>query len=275
MDAKVIIEDGLLNKDTRVELDAALRRLRSGNFSLSLLYAKDKEEIQYEARLASDDYYPVCIAVGGDRCLNGVLNGIIGSSTRLAIIPLRPLNLFAEKMHIPYDLLQASDIIIKGHTRKVDVVRAGLEYFLSIAGVGVRNNDFFKLPHQPVNETMNALSFKRGTRFYVQVDSSTHRKASALLISNLLSYDEEALNMKPFQKVTDGMIDVLLFWKGLWRFQYAFFRCKEITLSAKGDIPVFLDGERTQSSPKSFNVIPEGIEVILPEESDTKEIMEF
>jgi YegS/Rv2252/BmrU family lipid kinase len=82
------------------------------------------------------------IASGGDGTINEVLQGLIGSNTRLSIWPRGTANVVARERKLPRQLSRLADVIAAGKFQRVHVGCATAEgnsqgrYFLLMAGVG-------------------------------------------------------------------------------------------------------------------------------------------
>ena len=99
---------------------------------------------------AVEEGYETIVAAGGDGTLNEVLNGIGDvangfARSRLAVLPLGTVNVFAREVGIPLRLNEAWEVIRKGHEIKIDL--PGVEYqsgdkrerryFAQLAGAGL------------------------------------------------------------------------------------------------------------------------------------------
>src|SRR5260370_871537 len=82
------------------------------------------------------------IVSGGDGTINEVLQGMIGTDARLAILPQGTANVLARELKLPLNSKQALEVSARGHTRKIHVGRAiaasgAKRYFLLVAGIGL------------------------------------------------------------------------------------------------------------------------------------------
>lgn len=77
------------------------------------------------------------IVVGGDGTINEVLNGIVGSDMKLAIIPAGTANDLAAYHGIPKDIEAALNIIKAGTIRSLCAIKVNRRYYLTIGGVGL------------------------------------------------------------------------------------------------------------------------------------------
>ncbi len=76
------------------------------------------------------------VAVGGDGSINEIAQGLVGSDTALAIIPLGSGNGLARALKIPLDVNKAMQLIVANRQQPMDVGYANEHLFLSNAGVG-------------------------------------------------------------------------------------------------------------------------------------------
>ena len=94
--------------------------------------------------------YDVIVAAGGDGTVNEVLNGIGDEPegfqrTRLGVMPLGTVNVFARELKIPLKLERAWKVLRRGNEMKIDLGRADFSddgkpqsrYFMQLGGVGL------------------------------------------------------------------------------------------------------------------------------------------
>jgi diacylglycerol kinase family enzyme len=79
---------------------------------------------------------PLVFVAGGDGTLREAVNGLVGTDTALAPIPVGTSNLWAREVGFKRRPVRAVEQAISGERRKVDVGKAGTEYFLLMAGYG-------------------------------------------------------------------------------------------------------------------------------------------
>src|SRR5512139_90538 len=70
------------------------------------------------------------IAVGGDGTLNEVANGLAGSVTRLAAVPLGTGNVYAKEFSLPPTVEGCLALLTEGKTLSVPLARANERYFV-------------------------------------------------------------------------------------------------------------------------------------------------
>jgi YegS/Rv2252/BmrU family lipid kinase len=106
-------------------------------FDYCIYYTKYKghaHELAKEASLKSID---VVCAVGGDGSVHEVGTSLIGSNTKLAIIPIGSGNGLARHMNIPLTITKAIECINEMHNIQMDTVMVNDQHFLGVGGYGL------------------------------------------------------------------------------------------------------------------------------------------
>ena len=88
------------------------------------------------AKEAAEQKFDVAVAMGGDGTINEVLQGVLGTSTALGIIPLGSGNGFARELGLMGSWEKALVKLQKAFLQPCDVGFANGEPFLNLAGVG-------------------------------------------------------------------------------------------------------------------------------------------
>lgn len=76
------------------------------------------------------------IVCGGDGTINEVVNGMVGSSIPLAVLPAGTGNALATAIGLPWNVWRAAEHIPRGLVRRIALGRAGSRYFVCFAGAG-------------------------------------------------------------------------------------------------------------------------------------------
>lgn len=97
---------------------------------------RDAENITRELSLNGEKEF---VVIGGDGTLNEVLNGLVDpSQSRLGLIPSGTGNDFAEKLGIPFDAEEATNLILNGETKETDYIEInGTRRSMNVAGIGM------------------------------------------------------------------------------------------------------------------------------------------
>ncbi|MFD1124353.1 diacylglycerol kinase [Lentilactobacillus raoultii] len=109
----------------------------------------EKDSAKNEARRAAQDGFELIVAAGGDGTINEVANGVAALKKRpqMAIIPAGTTNDYARALHIPReDPVEAAKIIYKNQMIKMDIGRAGENYFINIAAGGLLTELTYDVP---------------------------------------------------------------------------------------------------------------------------------
>jgi diacylglycerol kinase (ATP) len=83
------------------------------------------------------------IVSGGDGTINEALQGLVGTSVRLAVWPRGTANVLGHELRLPRKLEQLADVIAAGYVQKAHVSRVTIEktgeqrHFLLMAGIGI------------------------------------------------------------------------------------------------------------------------------------------
>jgi diacylglycerol kinase (ATP) len=106
-------------------------------FDYSIVYTKHKGHAFDLAKEASEKSIDVVCAVGGDGSVHEVGTGLIGSNTKLAIIPIGSGNGLARHMQIPLTVPKAIECINRMNDIQMDTVLVNDQPFLGVGGYGL------------------------------------------------------------------------------------------------------------------------------------------
>jgi YegS/Rv2252/BmrU family lipid kinase len=77
------------------------------------------------------------IVGGGDGTISAAASALVGTKTRLGILPLGTLNHFARDLGIPTELDKAAELIASGKDRAVDVAEMNERIFINNSAIGL------------------------------------------------------------------------------------------------------------------------------------------
>jgi YegS/Rv2252/BmrU family lipid kinase len=80
---------------------------------------------------------PLLIVGGGDGTIGAAASALVGTDTRLGILPLGTLNHFARDLGIPAGLDEAAALVAKGSDRRVDVAEMNDRLFINNSAIGL------------------------------------------------------------------------------------------------------------------------------------------
>jgi YegS/Rv2252/BmrU family lipid kinase len=235
----------------------------------------------------------VVVAAGGDGTISQVAEALIGTDTRLGIIPVGTANIFARELGIPLDL-EAACALLDGqpHITHVDAMKVGEQYFVLQIGIGIDSLMIRDTDRQSKRRFGRAAymwtAFTRligyqPMRFTIVADVKRMRpRASQVLIAN-----GGVLGLPPFRwgpniRPDDGKIDVCivsartaldyvgLIWHTLLGQQRRDRNVRYLTaerriaVSADHPLPIQADGEIIGDTPIQIEVVPNALKVIVP-----------
>jgi diacylglycerol kinase (ATP) len=287
----------------RAALAAAMDCLREIGWTVSASETANGGDATRLAREAADKGTDVAFAVGGDGTVNEVLNGILGSETALAVLPLGTANVWALEMGLPLDnLARAAQSQANALPRTMDVgIAEGAGFapraFLLWCGAGLDASVIRQVEHDRFNKRRfgklffialgirEALQY-RGRRIAVSVDGKTFkRRALQALTSNAQLYGA-LVRIPPDARVDDGMLDVTILhgdnalhtaWHFL-RLGMGFFeREPDIEhyrgrrIEIRGDVlAVHVDAEPVGTTPVQIHIQPRALRVLVPATANQK-----
>ena len=228
------------------------------------------------------------VAAGGDGTINEVVNGLAGSKTALGLLPLGTMNVFATELGLPVgNLKKCWEIIERGHSRPVDLLRANDHYFVQLAGIGfdaqiVTATSFdFKKMFGPLSYIISAtqIASNKPPKLTVRGGGAT-REGSFVLIGNGRYYGGPFVVFKE-AKVDDGLLDVLIFknlgYLDIVRYFQAimlgnhtalsdveYFQAAQVRVTSGEAVPVEVDGDVIGKLPITFKVSSKGLRVMVP-----------
>lgn len=269
--------------------DAALPRLRDAGYVVRNLVGRDADEALDLARQCVVDGLDSLVVVGGDGMVHLALQAVADSETRLGLIPAGTGNDVARYFNIPRnDVAAATDVVIGGKERRVDLARIGSKYYVTVLAAGF---------DAIVNERANDMSWPKGQMRYnlatlaelrtfkpipyvLEIDGEQHRfDAMMVAVGNGPSFGG-GLRITEGAVLDDGLLDVVIIrpmsklelvrtypklFKGthVHHPDYRHHHAKTVTIAAPG-ITAYADGERIAALPLTVEVAPLALRVLVP-----------
>jgi diacylglycerol kinase (ATP) len=267
----------------------AVDRLRDAGQRVRSLAGRDAEEALDLARKCVADGVETLAVVGGDGMVHLALQAVANTETRLGLIPAGTGNDVARYFDIPRDdPAAATDVVIAGKERRVDLARVGATHFVTVMAAGF---------DAIVNERANAMRWPRGQMRYnlatvaelrtlkpipyvVELDGEQERfEATLVAVGNGASFGG-GLRITEGAVLDDGLLDVVWFrplsrrallanypklFKGthVHHPDYRHRRVRSVTLAAPG-ITAYADGERVGPLPLTVEVAPLALRMLVP-----------
>ncbi len=270
-------------------VDEALPRLRDAGYVVRNLVGRDADEALGLAQQCVDDGVETLVVVGGDGMVHLGIQALADSGTRLGLIPAGTGNDVARYFDIPRkDVAAATDVVIGGKERRVDLARIGSKYFVTVLAAGF---------DAIVNERANEMTWPKGQMRYnlatvaelrtfkpisyvVDIDGEQQRfEAMMVAVGNGPSFGG-GLRITEGAILDDGLLDVVVIrpmrklelvrtypklFKGthIHHPDYRHHLAKKVTIAAPG-ITAYADGERMSALPLTVEVAPLALRVLVP-----------
>jgi diacylglycerol kinase (ATP) len=254
-------------------------------------------------RLAAEavtEGFDTVVAAGGDGTVNEVLNGIGDGpngfeKSRLAVLPLGTVNVFARELGLPMKPSAAWECIKQGRETQIDLPRvefisertAQTRYFAQLAGAGL-DARAVELVAWQLKKKIGPLAYvMAGLQALMDVPAQITAKADGRTLSGaLVLIGNGRLYGGPFRifpgaDLRDGLLDICVFPRVNW-FTLArcapqllitrslptssaqAFQAKSITLSAPARTPAEVDGELFGHLPATFSLSVGKLRAVVP-----------
>jgi len=267
---------------------------------LDIIITKQKNDATKIAKKHSkSNKYKIIIGAGGDGTINEVLNGVVGTDKKIAIIPWGTGNVFAREMNISFRPKRFCKIIRKENFIKLDIAKCNNKYFFLMTSAGF---DAYSIKYAEKTNlkkfighlayiigSINAFAKYKFPEIEVEIDGKIHDKGTFVLISNTSRY-AMYFSITPHAIPNDGLLDVYIF-KEAGRFNFikllaqvilsafsskhrrnqtiflkkqSFYKAKKIKLYSQGKVFTQVDGDLAGHLPKEIKIIPKAVNFILP-----------
>ena len=94
-------------------------------------------ECEVRAKAIAERGDAMLIVGGGDGTISAAASALVGTDTRLGILPLGTLNHFARDLGIPVEIDEAAKLIAAGRERRVDVAEMNGRIFINNSAIGL------------------------------------------------------------------------------------------------------------------------------------------
>lgn len=272
------------------ELEAAAQVWREQGWVVDLQPTNGPGDGRCLARQAAANGYELVVAAGGDGTINEVVNGLVGSQTMLATLPLGTMNVWARELGLPLQPRAAAQTMLAWSPRTIDLGRAGDRYFLLMAGIGfdaaitanVRPDEkrrFGALAYvvRGIKEVMRI----RGTRARILLDGRPSKARVLMIVVGNSQLYGGLVKITHRASIDDGLLDVCVI-KGdnginaighliaILRRRFSlnpdisYYRVHTIEVITRPPLPVQVDGDPIGTTPMRFSVAPAALRALLP-----------
>jgi len=229
------------------------------------------------------------VVMSGDGLLGAIGGAMAGSETPLGIVPGGRGNDLARVLGIPSEPEPAIEVILAGHSRRIDVGEANGKRFLGIVSIGfdseanrrANENNFLRGGPVYAYAALRTLLGWKPARFTIRVDDERIRLTGySISVANSSCFGG-GMYVAPDAELDDGEFDVVSIgdvsklqyvsnlpkvFKGthVEKDEVRVFRAQHLELSASRPFPVYADGEHLTDLPASLRVLPRALSVLVP-----------
>ncbi len=253
---------------------------------------KKKDQLLNEVEKAIRDKVPLIIIGGGDGTLGSVVDYFVGSESTLGVLPFGTGNSFARDLGITANVEAACNVILNGKEKRVDVGKAGDNYFLNVVTIGLSTQIALQMNHDVKQvwgrlaylfALVKALSMVKSFKVHLCMPEGEHTFKTLQVVIGNGRYHAGPFPLAPDASITDGkLILYALEGSSKWDLiKYAMklpgghhvdldnvpvFWTTEGSLSTSHPMRVTIDGESNHYTPLKFNIEKAALKVMVPQE---------
>lgn len=283
-------------------LPDVLIKLEKAGYETSA-YATEREgDATLEAERALKQQYDILIVAGGDGTLNEVVNGIAEQPNRpkLGVIPMGTVNDFGRALHLPNDIMGALDVIIEGHSTKVDIGKMNNRYFINLAAGGQLTQVSYETPSKLKSIVGSFAYYIKGFEMLPQMkavdlrieyDDKVFQGEALLFLLGLTNSMAGFEKLVPDAKLDDGYYTLIIVEKAnlaelghimtlASRGEHTkhpkviYEKAKSINISSYTEMQLNVDGEYGGKLPANFLNLERHIDVFTPHDIHNEELLD-
>ncbi|HST51853.1 MAG TPA: YegS/Rv2252/BmrU family lipid kinase [Pyrinomonadaceae bacterium] len=274
------------------DVETFCERLRASGVEIEVAPTAGPDDAARLAAEAAREGASDVLVRGGDGTVHEAIQGLVGASARLMVWPAGTANVLARQLELPSSAEEAAKVFLRGNSRCITLGRATSErtgasrYFFMLAGVGL---DASVVGHvrprlkRRVGEAafwyagLGHLAHWTPREFTVEVEGET-MPATYAAIGKAPWYGG-GLRITPRARLDAEAFEVCVI-NSRSRLRYlhlltqamrgAHENARGVTfrtatrLRCAGDVQVQADGELIGALPMTFEIVPEGVEIIIP-----------
>ena len=126
--------------DVHVELGQVATNLSKMCKELVIYRSDEEGDIKKHCQvIKKENTYDVIFVLGGDGTVHELINGVIDADLNLpiGILPGGTFNDFTKTLNLPPTPKEASEVLLEGHVKHIDVMQANERYVLNFVGMGL------------------------------------------------------------------------------------------------------------------------------------------
>lgn len=269
---------------------SAVKRLLERGFAVDSMVTADAREVPklIGAHCVAAD---VVVVGGGDGTLNVAAPALIGCGRPVGILPLGTANDLARTLLIPFDPVEAMEVVAQGRTHRIDLGCVNGVPFFNVASIGLSVRVVRRVTPE-LKRRFGIFAYARAavteiTRlrpFHARIDSGNeHLEVQAIQIAVgngryhgggtpvALEAEVDDRQLFLYSIPPQRLIRLLQLVPVIRRGRHSetphilLLHGTEVSLQTTSPMPVDTDGELTTHTPAHFEVLPEALPVCVPE----------
>lgn len=260
------------------------------NYTYDIKITEKVGDAKLFAEEAKTKEFSTIVSVGGDGTIHEVVNGMVGGSQKLGVIPAGTGNDLARSLNIPLNLREAIEVLVKQNSIPIDLGKLNGKYFINFCSVGLdaliaqeanKIKKYFSSTYAYIIGVVKALIKFNSLKVDLTIDNKIYSEEIMLIAVCNGSYYGGGMKIAPDAKMFDGEFDICVVEKMsklklLFLFPTIFkgkhtkykevkiYRGKDVQITSSQDTNVNADGEIVNNRPIKFEAIHKKIEVIVP-----------
>jgi len=284
-------------EEIKRRLPDILHRLEAGGLETSTHATIGAGDAAKAAADAVERGFDIIVSAGGDGTLNEIVSGIAEKSHRppIGILPVGTTNDFARALSIPRQWQAACDLIIKQHTRLIDVGKVHERYFINIAAGGSMTELTYEVPSKMKTimgqlayyvKSLEKLPRLKPIKLHIKTaEMEIQEQVMLFLIANSNSVAGFE-KLAPQASLDDGFFDILILKKcNIGEFfrvvtsaargdhlkdpKIIYIKTNHIQITSPDYVQINLDGEFGGILPCEFSMIPSHLSIIVDESGNS------
>jgi len=272
-------------------IDSICKILLDNGYLVGKVATQKKDDAMYETIKCCREDWDSIVVCGGDGTVNEVATGIVrgGRKIPVAILAAGTVNDFANYMGLPREPREFCEMIMNENIMDVDLGNWGDKYFVNVAAGGFLTNVAHQVPAESKNVLGRMAYYLEGLKeipkqvfngINVKITSeeySSEEEIFLFLVSNSSSIGGFKM-LAPKAQVEDGLLDCIIIRKSeihdvvsiflnILKGEHVnhpnvkYFKTKKITIEAKEEVQVDIDGEYGGILPATFQVMPKSFRI--------------
>jgi YegS/Rv2252/BmrU family lipid kinase len=295
-----IISNPVSGRQKHLEyMKVALEVLKSSGIQPLIRETSQRGNASLFAREEVDKGTEIVLVAGGDGTINEVANGLVGSSVKLALLPLGTANVFALETGIPSNPFEAIEILLQEFSLSINLGHVtfrdlwgqgnGETYFLLMAGIGFDGRVLNEIKRENITRWGRAAYFATAVKvlskythspLLISIDQKEPITGYSAIIGNGRYYGGK-FQITPHASLTENALDVCVVrrkgvlsvvgtaCKVLLGSQPAgnegfYCKAKTIAIDSPDEVYVQADGDFLGTVPVCLTVKENALSVIVP-----------